>query len=65
MMDSNEYAERSRIGEVYGIMNCPNNPTTQCPKCLNHYCYEHLCIHRHIVIEEGIQEERNRNEKLR
>jgi hypothetical protein len=65
MIDPNEYAERSRKEEVCGIINCPNNPTTQCPKCLNYYCYEHLHIHSHTVDEEETEEERNRNEKLR
>ena len=44
-----EWANRSKDGLVCGILNCPETPTTKCPICNNHYCFEHIKIHLHVV----------------
>jgi hypothetical protein len=46
-------------------MGCSNEPTTRCPKCLKHYCYEHLQGHGHIKTDQEVDEDKNGNEKLR
>jgi hypothetical protein len=33
------------------------NPTSQCPKGLNHYWYEHLYSHLHVVAAASDEEE--------
>ena len=60
-----EWEERSKKGQVCARFLCSNKPTTQCPKCSNHYCYEHLNSHLHIVSDEEIEEDRNKVEDLR
>jgi hypothetical protein len=38
------WRERSKKGEVCGILDCPNEPLTKCNHCGNHYCAEHVGI---------------------
>ncbi len=42
-----DWANRSKDGLVCGIMGCDGNPTSKCPICNNHYCFEHVKIHFH------------------
>lgn len=39
-----EWAEKSRRGEVCGILGCKNKPVNKCPHCGNHYCQEHAFV---------------------
>ena len=58
-----EWAARSRKGIVCGmLLCCYNNPTSQCPKCSNHYCYEHLYSHVHVVADDASNEEKEEEE---
>ncbi len=41
----NEWREMSKRGEVCGMFGCQVKPTSQCPECSNHYCYEHINMH--------------------
>lgn len=43
-----EWANRSKDGLVCGMLNCPEKPTSKCPICFNHYCFEHLKYHFHV-----------------
>lgn len=44
-----EWSLRSRRGEVCGMVDCMGRPTSQCPTCKNHYCYDHVMVHMHLV----------------
>ena len=44
-----EWSLRSRKGEVCGMVDCMGRPTSQCPTCKNHYCYDHVMVHMHLV----------------
>ena len=46
-IDHNEWRNNSKKGLVCGIMLCRNSPIKQCPKCLLHYCSEHVKTHFH------------------
>lgn len=63
-IDFNEWEERSKKGQLCGVMGRSNEPTTRCPKCLKHYCYEHLQGHGHIKTDQEVDEDKNGNEKL-
>ena len=41
----NEWREMSKRGEVCGMFGCQVKPTSQCPECSKHYCYEHINMH--------------------
>jgi hypothetical protein len=43
----NERTDKSKRVEVCGMFGCEENPTSQCPDCANHYCYEHIKSHVH------------------
>jgi hypothetical protein len=45
--DNNEWRKNSTKGLVCGIMLCRNSPIKQCPRCLLHYCSEHVKTHFH------------------
>jgi hypothetical protein len=45
--DNNEWRKNSTKGLVCGIMLCHNSPIKQCPRCLLHYCSEHVKTHFH------------------
>jgi hypothetical protein len=60
-----EWIRKSQRGEVCGIVACKNKPTSQCPKCGNHYCYEHLDLHLHKVSDEEQAAEDRRDQSLR
>jgi hypothetical protein len=57
-----EWMNRSQRGEVSGIVNCMILPTSECPKCGNHYCYDHLGTHMHRVTDE---EQSNEDRKMK
>jgi len=44
MITLDEWAEKSRKGEVCGILGCQNKPVKKCPHCRNHYCQEHAFV---------------------
>jgi hypothetical protein len=64
-IDSYEWEERSKKGELCRVMGCSNEPTTQGPKCLKHYCYQHLHGHGHIITDQTAEENKSRDERLR
>ena len=37
-------------GLVCDIMLCRNSPIKQCPRCLLHYCFEHVKTHFHPTV---------------
>jgi hypothetical protein len=49
-----EWGEKSKRGEVCNILGCKDPPTTQCPSCHLHYCYQHMQNHGHILTEVEI-----------
>jgi hypothetical protein len=53
-----EWEARSKKGIVCGMLLCYNKPNSQCPKCLNHYCYEHLYSHLHVADAASDEEEK-------
>ncbi|MFY9796653.1 MAG: hypothetical protein WAJ93_13280 [Candidatus Nitrosopolaris sp.] len=60
-----EWTERSRKGEVCGVLGCRDTPTTQCPICGNHYCLRDLGSHGHIITDAEIEEQRKTTERLK
>ena len=48
----NEWISKSRNGDLCGVLGCMHPPTSQCPKCMNHYCSGHLDLHVHKVSDE-------------
>ncbi len=46
-ISGNEWTDKSKRVEVCGMFGCEQNPTSQCPDCANHYCYEHIKSHVH------------------
>ncbi|HEY5736905.1 MAG TPA: hypothetical protein VIS28_01400 [Nitrososphaeraceae archaeon] len=57
----NNYINRT----VCGVMLCRNSPIIQCPRCLLHYCSEHVKSHLHIGTPKDIEKRREDLEKLR
>ena len=43
-MTIDEWAAKSRSGEVCGIFGCRNNPIVRCSHCQNMYCEEHKFV---------------------
>jgi hypothetical protein len=60
-----EWKEMSEGGELCGISGCMEKPTSRCPKCSNHYCYEHLRNHMHPMTDEEQAVEERKDESLR
>lgn len=60
-----QWVEKSQRGELWGVIGCMNPPTTQCPKCKNHYCNDHLGTHMHVVTDEETSDQNRRDESLR
>jgi hypothetical protein len=60
-----EWISKSQKGELCGILGCMHPPTSQCPKCKNHYCYGHLDLHMHKVTDEEEADQNKRTEKLK
>ena len=52
-ISGNEQTDKSKRVEVCGMFGCEENPTSQCPDCANHYCYEHIKSHVHRTLEQG------------
>jgi predicted nucleic acid binding AN1-type Zn finger protein len=48
-ISENEWTDKSKRVEVCGMFGCQENPTSQCPDCANHYCYEHIKSHVHRI----------------
>ena len=46
-ISGNEQTDKSKRVEVCGMFGCEENPTSQCPDCAKHYCYEHIKSHVH------------------
>lgn len=44
MVTLDEWAAKSRRGEVCGILGCKNKPVKRCPHCGLHYCQEHAFV---------------------
>jgi len=49
----------SESGEVCGMFGCQVKPTSQCPKCSNHYCYKHIKMHIHVTDENPFEAAKN------
>jgi hypothetical protein len=60
-----EWSDKSKKGEVCGVLGCRQKPTTRCAKCSRHYCYQDLQNHKHIVTDREMEEEREKTEQLR
>jgi hypothetical protein len=60
-----EWINRSQKGEVCGVMGCLHLPTSQCPKCKNHYCSGHLDLHVHKVANQDEANEKTMDERPR
>jgi hypothetical protein len=60
-----EWSDKSRRGEVCGLIGCRDKPTTRCDICSRHYCYRDLRNHRHIMTDTEIEERRKTTEQLK
>ena len=49
-ISGNEQTDKSKRVEVCGMFGCEENPTSQCPDCAKHYCYEHIKSHVHRTL---------------
>ena len=58
-----EWIIKSQKGELCGVIGCMHPPTSQCPKCRNHYCYGHLDLHVHRVTEDVEEADEVRRDK--
>lgn len=47
LSEHNEWKNNSKNGLVCGMMLCRNTPIKPCPRCLLHYCSEHMQTHVH------------------
>ena len=52
MSSISERQEKSRRGEICGVIDCKDNPVSNCPECGEHFCYQHISLHRDIVSNE-------------
>lgn len=43
-VSAEEWAAKSRSGEVCGILGCRNTPIVRCAHCQNMYCEEHKFV---------------------
>jgi hypothetical protein len=59
-----EWKEMSEGGELCGVFGCLEKSTSSCPKCGNHYCYEHLRLHMHPITDEEQAVEERKDESL-
>jgi hypothetical protein len=59
-----EWNDRSRRGEVCRIIGCHDAPTSQCPTCHVHSCYQHIQSHLHIITDVEIERRENEAESL-
>jgi hypothetical protein len=64
-MTEGEWISKSKKGELCGVLGCMHPPTSECPKCWNHYCSGHLDLHVHKVTNEDEDNEIARDEHLR
>ena len=39
-----QWAEKSRQGQICGILGCTDKPIVKCPHCGNHYCQDHAFV---------------------
>ena len=62
---SEDWRQRSIIGEVCAMAGCSNPPKNQCPKCYVHYCYEHVKNHYHRLKDEEIERSEKEEEGLK
>ncbi len=37
-----EWSDKSKKGELCGVLGCGEKPTTMCAICFRHYCYQDL-----------------------
>lgn len=58
---ADEWISKSQKGEFCGVLGCMHPPTTQCPKCGNHYCSGHLDLHVHKVTDDEAADEVRRD----
>jgi hypothetical protein len=65
MFTDDEWTDRSRRGEVCGVMGCKEKPTTRCVECGRHYCYRDLGNHGHIMTDAELEEQRKTTKRLR
>ena len=64
-MSVEDWRNKSIREEVCAVLTYQNKPTNQCPKCLVHYCYEHVGNHLHAVTDKEIDEQSKKDESLR
>jgi hypothetical protein len=62
---ADEWISKSEKGELCGVLGCMHPPTTQCPKCRNHYCSGHLDLHVHKVADKDEANEIKNDEPLK
>lgn len=43
-ISAEEWREKSKRGEVCGILGCPDPPEERCPHCGCHYCRDHKFV---------------------
>lgn len=55
-MTLEQWQSKSALGQLCGIVGCPATPSSQCPKCGNWYCNEHLQLHFHPDSQEATSE---------
>lgn len=56
-MTLEQWQSKSSIGQLCGIIGCPATPSSQCTKCGNWYCNEHLQLHFHSPDHDKASEE--------
>jgi hypothetical protein len=61
----NEWREKSLKGEVCAVFGCRNTPSSQCPTCHFHWCYEDIMNHKHIMSNEELSNQEREDESLR
>ncbi len=55
----------SEEGKSCAVVECYQIPTIQCPKCRNHYCYNHSKDHIHKMTKKEREEHEKEKESLR
>lgn len=55
-MTLEQWASKSALGQLCRIVGCPATPNSQCPKCGNWFCHEHLQVHFHPADQEALSE---------
>ena len=65
MVTAAEWDDKSKRGEVCGVLGCGEKATSRCPDCSRHYCYLHIKIHGHIMTDKEVEEQSKSAEQLK